>query len=320
MNETDLKSALQAIYDDPAIGVTVYALVKGEPVAPIKLDIEADALGGLKDLFIGSLREKISNRPSLTVLELSSADDRLDAVYVYDLDDVPSELSSLEAVVAQDSIPLLDVSSCSLLEIKALLIEIGNNTHQVVLYKLLPPVNVFGKNNFFLKKNNTRLEKIDDEFLRISSGFQMLRVDGALVVMDLKALERSFGFHDVIKREATKGLMAIEGASIVENPDVLRELIDDVKYARRLTKIAKASPVLSANVPITAIVEFCKTFPRLAGRIRFNAAEDKIVLDTKVSKDLFIKLLMDDFLTSELTKFHYASLAKDKVDQEVEST
>jgi hypothetical protein len=41
-------------------------------------------------------------------------------------------------------------------------------------------------------------------------------------------------------------------------------------------------------------------------------------LDTKVSKDLFINLLMDNFLTSELTKFHYASIAKDSVENETE--
>lgn len=36
-----------------------------------------------------------------------------------------------------------------------------------------------------------------------------------------------------------------------------------------------------------------------------------ITLDTKVSKDLFIKVLMDDFLTSQLTQFYYDSIAKD---------
>ncbi|MUI52384.1 Kiwa anti-phage protein KwaB-like domain-containing protein, partial [Pseudomonas aeruginosa] len=49
-------------------------------------------------------------------------------------------------------------------------------------------------------------------------------------------------------------------------------------------------------------------------RVRFNEEGNKVVLDTKVSKDLFIKVLMDDFLTSELTKFHYASVAKDAVE------
>ena len=115
-------------------------------------------------------------------------------------------------------------------------------------------------------------------------------------------------------------MMAYAGTQIqlIENPEVLHELLGDVKYARRVTKIAKSSPVLKAEVPNASIIAFCKSFPKLVGKIRFNDAEDKIVLDTKVSKDLFIKLLMDDFLTSELTHFHYASVAKDSIDEENE--
>jgi hypothetical protein len=92
---------------------------------------------------------------------------------------------------------------------------------------------------------------------------------------------------------------------------VLHELLDDIKYARRFTKVAQASPVLEAKVPNEIIIKFCKNFPSLAGKIRFNSSEDKIILDTKVSKDLFIKLLMDNYLTSDLTKINYESVAKD---------
>lgn len=44
-----------------------------------------------------------------------------------------------------------------------------------------------------------------------------------------------------------------------------------------------------------------------------------ISLDTKVSKDFFIKVLMDDFLTSQLTKFYYDSIAKDALISEAEN-
>jgi hypothetical protein len=118
----------------------------------------------------------------------------------------------------------------------------------------------------------------------------------------------------VIKREAALGIDAIVSAKLLTNPDVLRELVDDVKYARRFTKVAKASPVLKAGVSGESIVQFCKTFPNLVGRIKFNEENNKVILDTKASIDLFIKVLMDDFLTSELTKFHYASVAKDAVE------
>ena len=43
-----------------------------------------------------------------------------------------------------------------------------------------------------------------------------------------------------------------------------------------------------------------------------------ISLHTKKSKDLFVKLLNDDFLTSELTRLFYDSLAKDGILEESE--
>jgi len=40
MREAELKEALQAIYDDQAIGVVVYAILKGrQGSSPVKLDI-----------------------------------------------------------------------------------------------------------------------------------------------------------------------------------------------------------------------------------------------------------------------------------------
>lgn len=315
MNADELKTALQTFYDSyDEIGVSVYAILKDpNNPGPLKIDIESSATDGLKELFIQSLRDCISSQDDLSVLNLSTSDERLNAIYVYDIE-VPPELSAMEEVIRTDNLPLLDLNASNLSDIKVLLIEIGNNVGQIVLYKSMAPVNIFGRASFFLKKSRHRLEQINDEFLRVSPGFQLLRIAGELLVIDLGTIEKSFGFHDVIKREAAFGIDSIERIALIENPNVLRELLDDVRYARRFAKVAKASPVLRAGVPNNSIINFCKTFPNLAGRIRFNEAEDKIILDTQVSKDLFIKLLMDDFLTSELTHFHYASVAKDNVD------
>ncbi len=314
MNSQQLKDALQIFHDNvDDIGISVYAILKNSDSTPIRLDIEDDALQGLKSLFMDNIKETITEQEELAVLNLSTSDERLSAVYIYDID-VPDELTSIDTVLASDNLPLLDIASVSLSNIKALLIEIGNHIGQIVLYKTMAPVNIYGRASFFLKKSRHRLEQIDDEFLRISPNFQLMKIQDKLLVIDLSSIEKNFSFHAVIKREAALGIQAIETMTIVDNPEVLHELLDDVKYARRFTKVAKASPVLKARVPNQHIINFCKTFPQLAGKIRFNEAEDKILLDTKVSKDLFIKLLMDDFLTSELTNFHYASVAKDSLD------
>jgi len=315
MNAEELKAALQVFYDNhDEIGVSVYAIMKNpDDAGPRKVDIEADSQQRLKALFIQSLRECITDREDLTVLDLSTSDERVDAIYVYDIE-LPAELSSMEDVLETDNLPLLNLAESNLSGIKALLIEIGNNVGQIILYKTMAPVNIFGRASLFLKKSEHRLEQIDDEFLRVSAGFQLMRINGELLVVDLSAVEKSFGFHEIIKREAALGINTIESMKLIQNPEVLHELLDDVKYARRFTKVARSSPVLKAGIANTSIINFCKNFPRLAGKIKFNDAEDKIVLGTKVSKDLFIKLLMDDFLTSELTQYHYASVAKDSVD------
>lgn len=314
MNIEELKAVLQTIVDNrKGVGLSVYAVLKDQGGAlPCKLDIEASSVDGLIELFFGSLKEFIDST-ELSVLNLSTSDERLNAIYLYDLE-VPAELEVMEGILNSDNLPLLNLETKNLSAIKALLIEIGNNDSQVVLYKTMAPINIFGRSNFFLKKSRHRLEQIDDEFLRVSSNFQMMRVKGELLVIELESLERTFGFGEVIKREAALGVASVEKLDLIHNPQTLRELLDDVKYARRLTKVAKASPVLKAGVDNAKIIQFCKIFPVLAGRIRFNDAGDKIVLDTKVSKDLFIKLLMDNFLTSELTSFHYESVAKDSVE------
>jgi hypothetical protein len=321
MTEDELKTELQALYDNADhLGITMYAILKGDGhPEPMKLDIDADSLPSLKELFLNSLRDNITNKDELSVLNLSSSDERTNAIYIYDLD-VPEELATMDVVTQSDNIPLFDFSDSQLSRVKALLVEIGNNDSQVVLYKSMAPVNIFGRTSYFLGKHNHRLKRIEEDFMRISSGFQLLKIAGNLLVVDLASIEKSFGFHDVIKREAEAGITAIEELALLEDASLLSEMIEEVKYARKLTKVAKASPVIKASIDNNKIISFCRSFPELKGRIRFNEASDRIRLDTKVSKDLFIKLLMDDFLTSELTNYHYTSLAKDEADESEEES
>lgn len=313
MNKEELDDALQPFCAEDQVGVSVYAVLKGEDPTPKRLDIEAEALTGLQEMFLNNIRNEIINRDDLTVMNLSDSDERRNVIYQYDLD-IPDELNALRNVTETDDIELLGIANATLGNIKALIIEIGNNDGQLVLYKTMAPINIFGRGSFFMIKHETRLEQIDEEFLRVSPGFQLFSVNNTLFVVDLKTIEKNFGFHDVVRREAEAGVDSIEAMDVLENPEALRELIDDVKFARRLTKVSRSSPVIQQEIGNESIIQFCRDFPKLAGKIRFNEDEDKIVLDTQVSKDLFLKLLMDNYLTSELTELHYESLAKDSAE------
>ncbi|WGE46932.1 anti-phage protein KwaB [Actinobacillus equuli] len=316
MNINSLRDELKLYKVDDA-SICVYALLKNDESKPIKLDIEIDALNKLKGIFWNEVENEIIDNEELSLMKLSSSDERSNVIYEYDLD-IPQELHALDFVLENDNIELLNLNQHDFLEIKALIIEIGNDERQIVLYKTMAAINVFSRKHFFIIKSEHRLKQIADDFLRITADFQLLKVNGVLLVTNLKALERNFGFHDIIKKEATLGCSAIRETSLLANPEVLEELIDDVKYARKLTKIAKHSPVLIAKISNQNIIAFCQKHKSLKGKFRFTEGNDQIILDTKVSKDLFIKVLMDDFLTSELTKNDYVSLAKDTLSNTTE--
>lgn len=59
------------------------------------------------------------------------------------------------------------------------------------------------------------------------------------------------------------------------------------------------------------IVEFTKTTSELTGKFKYSEDGTKIRLDTKKSKDAFLKLMNDAFLRSELTEQYYEASAKD---------
>ncbi len=77
----------------------------------------------------------------------------------------------------------------------------------------------------------------------------MLQVNNTLLVVDLQTIEKNFGFHDVIKKEAAVGVEALKSMNLVQNHEVLSELLDDIKYARKFTKIAKSTSRIEIRNP-----------------------------------------------------------------------
>ena len=111
------------------------------------------------------------------------------------------------------------------------------------------------------------------------------------------------------------------GAGMVLMLEPIDKCISKLKAERDYDEVIYMSPdgeTLKQGIANESIIQFCRDFPKLSGKIRFNEDEDKIVLDTQVSKDLFLKMLMDNYLTSELTELHYESLAKDSAEAEPE--
>jgi hypothetical protein len=102
---------------------------------------------------------------------------------------------------------------------------LGNSEYQVSLFKKLSPLEIIGRGGIFLKRALERFEKFNNNLLTISSGFLALSVNGSVIILNLKTIEKSFGFTEVIKREALHGIETIRKTSILKNIETLEDLI-----------------------------------------------------------------------------------------------
>ena len=173
-----------------------------------KLDVKGDDLPAIVQLFVDSIKERILNKDDYSVIPLSTADERTKCFYEYDLD-IPKELETLETIIGNDQLEVFDFRNDALSDIHALIVVIADNNHAISLYKKLSSVEVIGRGSYLFWKANQRIERFNNQLLRVSGNFQLIRVENKIIILDLNLIEKSFGFHDVIKREATIGLNAI---------------------------------------------------------------------------------------------------------------
>lgn len=248
------------------------------------------------------------------VLKLSSADERKNALYYYDLDEFPEEMEMMKEVLSDcNGMKKFNFKEDSLDEIVALITVIGNDKHRIVLYKQQYPISLLKKDKYMLTPvpHKNRLKRVDSDIIRIDFNFQFCLLENTFYVSDIDKMEKIFSFHTLITNEARKSIEKISLANILENVEVLEEELENVTFARKLTKLYKDSKVLGM-IPNKTIVEFTKKHSYFQKNpIKSNG--EKLILDTKKSKEAFIKLMNDDFLISELTNYEYESLAKNSM-------
>lgn len=318
MNTDELKEKLNYFRENKEdLGVMIYFLLEKENKLELKLadidDNDNKSLPILKNMFIEKIGKDIIDKNELTLMKLSAADDRSSAIYQYDIDEKPEEFIILQKTLSQMEYDKFNFSKDSLSDIKGYIVLIGNSKNKIALYKQHYGIFLYKREHFMLrKKDDERLVRVKDDILKIDSSFQYIAFENEIYIKDLGKLEKFFGIHNVIKKEATKSIEKIKEIGLVEDVQVLLDNVENISFARRLIKITENSPVLG-TIPNEAIIEFSKKYPALKGNLKYTSDNKQFRLDTKASQDLFIQLIGDSFLRSELTRNYYASKAKDKV-------
>jgi Domain of unknown function (DUF4868) len=319
MNREQLLTRLgYFLNEENAVGAVLYFVLNQNGETVIRFaDIENYAKQELKTRFLEYLHDKFTDNEELHFQNISDADDRKNVVYHYDIEEKPESLNILNEILLNEEQIHFRFNQDNLSEIQGYLITIGNEGNKIALYKKHHPVNLLKQDRFLLIPSNERLVKLNDDAIALDRSFDFMMVDENLIVLKLGILERFFGFEEVIRNQAQETIALLEDNELLEDIEQVISMAHSMPNARKLMKI-KNSPVL--NVPVANVINFIRNHPELAGKIGFNANETKINLDTGVSKKLFLKLLNDDYLFSQLTELQYASHAKDKLlDEQDES-
>lgn len=313
-----LKKLLQFLFDGTTVGATLYFIIKqqGEMLvrrADIKESDQPELLNGFRE----KIKEDILENEDLSLLNISSADDRKNVIYRYDLDEPPAELGVIDSILQAKKETPFSFSKNRLTDIYAIVVLIGNHEHQLALYKKNYPVSLLKKETLaFIKGAKNRLKRLEDDILKLNNSYDFFKIKNNLFINKLSVMEKFFSFHAIIQKNARISISVIEKIDLLENANLLVEGMEDISFSRKLTKIATDSPVVKKKIPNSIVIKFTKTFPSLVGKFKYTEDGKKIVLKTKKSRNYFVKLLNDDFLTSELTSEFYESRAKDKLESE----
>lgn len=322
MTIEEIKDKLSTLLGQPYT-VQVYFVLKQDENLILRLaDIEDEKTEPEVDkLFLEYMTDTVLNNNDLQVCELSTADERTNAIFHYDYTEYPEELEvfqSFDIKQATKEVEKFNFEQDNLSRLCGYIIYIGSMEDGVSLFKKHYPISLIKRDSFLLGaiKSKQRFELVTgDDIIRLNGAVQLFRINGEIFVIDIKVLERNMGFNQLIYKAADETVQAIEELAIIEDIQVLRDSAEDIAFARKLSRVKKSSPIFKLNISKETIIEFTKTTHDLSGRFKYSEDGNEIRLDTKKSKDAFITLMNDAFLRSELTKQFYEAKAKDNITQ-----
>lgn len=319
MTTDEVKSKINQIFSVPYSSQIYLVLKQDDHFELRKADIEDVTEPEICTMFADSVRYTISENEDLSICNLSVADDRGNAIFYYDYTEFPSEISVFQSFNIQTAIECVPKFNFTVDDISSLygyIVYLGSLTEGIVLFKKHYPISLIKRDSFLLgiARSEERFKKVNsDDILRLNGDFQLICVANEIYVKDIKVLERNLGFTELVFRHATAAVEAIDSINILEDIQVLKDSAEDISFARKLSKVQNTSPIFANNIPTNVIVEFTRTHPGLKDVFKYSADGSAIRLDTKKSKEAFVKLLNDAFLRSELTKRYYEARAKDNI-------
>jgi hypothetical protein len=314
MTLEELHEKLSFLYDENVeTHISFYATT---PTTSLCLfNIENQFLDELKELFIEEIKLVTDNQsPNFTLENYSSSTKQLDAIFQYDLqDDLRPEMQLMKDVQAIIEPNLFVINpENSIDQVNGLYIVIRSANHVISLYKHIFGVDkIYAQKNWFLVHSNEQFVKQQESMLRISPTFQMLCVDDDIIMTDIQKLERIMDLKAVLTNAAAQHIATIVNAKqLVTRSDLLEEVSNEPTMAKKLIHAVTVGKVFLKNISNAVIIAFAQ---KKGAKLNMSYQGNQFDLTNKAEARRFIKLIDDDYLTSELTKEDYDANQKQEL-------
>ena len=105
MTKAELDNQLRPFAETEGMGAVVYFIMQVDGnLAAKRADIDDQLQPQIRDQFAETLRSEILDQAELAVLDLSAADDRSNAIYRYDLEEIPEGLNVIDEILATEDL------------------------------------------------------------------------------------------------------------------------------------------------------------------------------------------------------------------------
>ena len=314
MTLEELHEKLSFLYDkNVEKNISIYATT---PTTPLCLfNIEDQFLHELKKMFIEEIKEVTDNQsPNFTLENYSSSTKQLDAIFQYDLqDDLRPEMQLMKDVktIIEPNLFVINPEN-SIDQVNGLYIVIRSANHVISLYKHIFGVDkIYAQKSWFLVHSNEQFVKQKESMLRISPTFQMLCVDDDIIMTDIQKLERIMDLKEVLTNRAAEHIATIVNQrQLVKDSVQLERVSKEPTMAKKLIHALTAGKVFSQNISNAAIIAFARS---KGAKLNMSFEGNQFDLKNKIEAKRFIKLIDDDYLTSELTREDYDANQKQEL-------
>ena len=322
MNKENLISRVSFILEEGNKELQLFGFVAGDD-NPYRISISGLLESELIDVVASGIKSLIVDK-EYEIVNFSTADERKNRYYRYDLDEKPERMARMSSVIGNHGIDAFDLSRHPVTEINTLIVLVSDGHGKTfTIYKVLSPVEKVAKSTkSVLAKigiGNNVLEEEREPLLRFSPKFQIIYSEdnnqtGEFVFLDSSIAETGFNLNQVLDNQANRDISVIRETNLLTDVEKLQQFSQKASFSRKLIGVVKSSKVIKEHISKDSILEFIENDEELRSELKIKeiGGERFIDITSQKSAKHFLDMLNDEFLNSPLTKQKYQAIDKDE--------